>query len=158
MNNAKVEFSIGQISFSSEGDEKWVADQLDKFLEKVPDLVKISESIKIPVSTQQGEPEAPVEDEDKTIAQKPLGKFLPETGSTEPQHRKFLATAVWLHSKGKGRLSTGDIIKALKDASQSKLSNASDSLKANFKKGLCEKDGTEFFVTDEGKRSITGSV
>lgn len=31
----KISFSIGTIDFSSEGEEQWVADQLDKILSKI---------------------------------------------------------------------------------------------------------------------------
>jgi hypothetical protein len=37
----KIEFSIGDISFVGEGDQEWVAEQLDKILEKAPHLTKI---------------------------------------------------------------------------------------------------------------------
>ena len=83
-----------------------------------------------------------------------MATFLKEKGATTKQVLKFLATAVWIESKGKQRLSTGDITKALKDSNQSKLGNPAECLNQNVKKGFCEKDGSEFFVTTEGKDSL----
>jgi hypothetical protein len=61
-----------------------------------------------------------------------------------------LATAAWLYLKGKERLTTSDVVKALKDNHQSRLGNPADCLNQNVGKGLCEKDGAEFFITAEG--------
>lgn len=77
--------------------------------------------------------------------------FLKEKVATTNQVRKFLATAAFLQLNGKNRLNTGDITKALKDATQNKLSNASECLSNNIQKGYCEKDGSNgFFVTSHG--------
>ncbi|RKY83799.1 hypothetical protein DRQ11_12510, partial [candidate division KSB1 bacterium] len=80
-----------------------------------------------------------------------LPVFLNEKDATKNQLNKFLATAIWLHAKGKNRLKTSDITAALKDAQQTRLGNPSDCLNKNVKKGYIEKDGTEFFVTQEGR-------
>jgi hypothetical protein len=70
--------------------------------------------------------------------------------------RKFLATAVWLHdSRNMDRLTTGDVTKALSANRQGKLTNPSDCLNGNVKRGFCEKDGKkQFFVTDEGRTNL----
>ncbi len=155
MAEAKINFSIGAISFSSEGEETWVATQLDKILEKVPELVRI-----VPQSQdtgsgaqQQRHKEASI-NPSEGIATKTLASFLKEKNATSNQNRKFLATALWLEAKGKKRVTTTDVAKALKDNNQSKLTNASESLNQNVSKGYCEKDGKEFYVTDEGKDSL----
>jgi hypothetical protein len=83
-----------------------------------------------------------------------LVAFLKEKNATTKQGRKFLATAVWLEAKGKNRLVTGDIIKALKESNQTRLGNASRCLSDNISAGFCERDGKEFFVTEGGKRSL----
>lgn len=49
---------------------------------------------------------------------------------------------------------TSDVTKALKDSNQTRLGNPSDSLNQNVTKGYCEKDGKEFYVTEEGKNSL----
>ncbi|MBS0154490.1 MAG: hypothetical protein JSS38_07840 [Nitrospira sp.] len=91
---------------------------------------------------------------DPAIAGKTLRAFLEEKGATKNQVKKFLATAVWLEAKGKNRMQTGDVSKALREASQPRLSNAAQCLNQNAKKGYCEKDGGQFFVTDDGKHSL----
>ena len=65
-----------------------------------------------------------------------------------------MATAAWLEAKGQNRLATKDISSALKNASQSRLANASDALAKNVGKGYCEKEGKQFFVTQEGKEHL----
>lgn len=149
MGEAKVFIKVGGFEFSGEGDQEWVAKQLDKILAKADELTNLSPPVR----------EAPAENHkpmgiDAGIAKKALRAFLSEKGATKNQIKKFLVTAIWLEAKGKARLSTGDISKALKDANQSKLSNPSECLKQNVSKGYCEKDDKEFFVTVEGKASL----
>jgi hypothetical protein len=47
-----------------------------------------------------------------------------------------------------------DITKALSDNQQGKLGNPGDCLNKNVKKGFCEKEGKEFYVTEEGFTSL----
>lgn len=152
MTEGKISFKVGAIEFSGEGNVEWLAQQLDKILDKASDLSKIS-----PQSLETAEPQtlphAPM-GPDTTIAQQNLATFLREKNATSDQKKKFLATAVWLEAKGKSRLVTGDVIKALKDSNQTRLSNASRSLTDNVSKGFCERDDKEFFVTEEGKNSL----
>jgi hypothetical protein len=91
---------------------------------------------------------------DSAIAKMTLPSFLNEKGALKNQTKKFLATAVWLEAKGKTRIKTTDVGRALKDSNQSRLANPSDCLNKNVSKGFCEKDGSEFFVTDDGKKSF----
>ncbi len=65
-----------------------------------------------------------------------------------------MATAVWCESKGKNRLKTNDVTAALRNANQAKLNNAADCLNQNVSKGYCEKEGKEFYVTQEGKDKL----
>jgi len=154
MATAKIEFTLGSITFSGEGEETWVSAQLDKILEKAPSLMKIvpmMQSISQPASTASGQP-SPLSD--ATISTQTLPNFL-RSKEARSGFKKFLATAIWLHAKGNPKLSTTDINKALKDYSQSRLSNATDSLNTNVSKGYCEKDGRQFFVTDEGREFLS---
>ncbi len=149
---AKVEFTVGAISFAGEGDKEWLASQLDKILDKAPGLMKLTppeQSEQLPLSDSQ----QPSQEQD-SIAQKNLPVFLQEKNANAPQVRKFLATAVWLIAQGHTRLSTRDVTQALRESRQSRLSNASDCLNRNVSKGYCEKIGNEFFVTQEGKDSL----
>ena len=154
MATAKIEFTLGSFTFSGEGEETWVSDQLDKILEKAPSLINIApmmQSIGQPASTDSGQV-SPLSD--ATIASQTLPNFI-RSDEARSGFKKFLATAIWLHAKGNPKLSTTDINKALKDSSQSRLSNASDSLNKNVSKGYIEKDGRQFFVTDEGRESLS---
>jgi len=151
MGDAKIDIKIGDIQFSGEGNQDWVAEQLDKILSKAEDLVKIAPP---PTTTDPLDGNSNNTGSDTTIAGKTLPSFLGEKSATRVQVKKFLATAVWLNEKGKSRIKTNDVAKALKDSNQSRLGNAADCLNQNVSKGYCEKDGSEFFVTDEGRDSL----
>ena len=153
MTTAKIQFTLGTITFSGEGEETWVSDQLDKILQKAPDLIKIApqaQPIHYPTSIPSGDRPASSYD---AISSQTLPNFL-RVKDTATQPKKFLATAIWLHAKGTPRLSTPDVNKALRDCSQSRLANASDCLNRNVSQGHIEKEGRQFFVTEEGKQSL----
>jgi hypothetical protein len=151
MADVKIHFKLGGIEFEGEGEKDWIAQQLDKILEKAPKLVAL-----VPAEATGGgsgggrTPMGP----DPQIAAKTLAVFLKEKNATKNQVKKFLATAIWLEAKGKQRMTTSDVTKALRDSNQVRLGNASERLSQNVTKGYCEKDGKEFFVTDEGKSSL----
>jgi NADH pyrophosphatase NudC (nudix superfamily) len=148
MANGKIELKLGSFTFSGEGDENWLTKQLDKILEKLNQLQKVAI---IPSNSTNGG----LDNSDSTLDLKntTLASFLKSRNATSNQNKKFLATSIWLQSRGKNRISTMDVTKALKDNKQSKLGNASDCLSQNVAKGFCEKDGKEFYVTDEGLKS-----
>ncbi len=150
MPDAKINISIGTLTFQAEGEQNWVGEQLDK-------LFANAKSLSSAVPAAKPAPDAPEHtpiDSDPDIAKKPLATFLKEKSATIKQVQKFLATAVWLESKGNARISTGDVSKALKDSNQSRVGNPAECLNQNVKKGFCEKDGDKFFVTTEGKNSL----
>lgn len=153
MANAKIEFAIGVISFSGEAEETWLATQLDKIIDRAPDLIKIAT---VPLTsgevTSDVAKHTPMK-EDAAIAAQTLPNFLKEKG-IKGQVQKFLGTSIWLEARGEKRLVTNDITKALKDSNQSRLANPSDALAKNISKGFIERDGKEFFVTTEGKASL----
>jgi hypothetical protein len=151
MADAKIEIKLGHIEFSGQGEQEWVAKQLDKIIAKADSLVKLAPVASPEASGTEGDkPMAP----DSRVSSKTLPAFLTEKGAGRSQVRKFLATAVWLQAKGAKRITTGDVTKALKDSNQSRLGNPADSLNKNVSKGFCEKDGREFFVTQEGMKSL----
>lgn len=151
MGDAKVTIKIGEFEFSGEGEQEWVATQLDKVLAKADFLIKLTPPIESETrkteNLKQMEP-------DNEIAKKSLVGFLTEKNATKSQVKKFLATAVWLEAKGKTPLTTAHISSALSAAHQSKIGNPSDTLNQNVAKGHCEKNGNEFFVTEDGKKSL----
>lgn len=44
MSESKIQVKVGIVEFSGEGDPEWLASQLDKILEKIPELLKIEVS------------------------------------------------------------------------------------------------------------------
>lgn len=149
MSDSKIQIKVGIVEFSGEGNQEWLATQLDKILAKVPELLKIE--LASPVKgTNAGSAGAA---NNGHTGEKPanLATYLKDKNATSNQVKKFLATAAYLQLNGKNRLSTTDVSNALRDAKQTKLNNASDCLNQNIKKGHCEKDGAkQFFVTSNG--------
>lgn len=159
MSESKIEIKIGEIQFSGEGDKEWLSEQLDKILNKAADLIELASApAPLPPAAPPENPGAAHQPADfsgaSDIASQTLATFLKSKNATTVQVDKFLATAVWCEAKGKNRLKTSDITDALKNASQSRLSNPADSLNKNVSKGYCEKDGKEFYVTQEGKDKV----
>lgn len=148
MTTAKVQLTIGDLTFSGEGTEAWLEKQINKFLREAGE------------SGEQGKPagsSVKVTTVAKAVAGTvpPLRTYLDEKKATANQVRKFLATAQWLHDKGNNRLKSADVIAALSAANQKKLGNAADCLNQNVGKGHCEKENGQFFVTDEGRAALS---
>jgi hypothetical protein len=150
MSESKIQIKVGIVEFSGEGDQNWLAAQLDKILEKIPELLQIElNSPGVPPANNNNIP--PANNGEKPTV---LSTFLRERNSTTNQTKKFLATAAYLQLNGKSTLATSDITKALDDSKQGKLNNPSLALINNIKKGYCEKSGKDFYVTPEGFTSI----
>lgn len=148
MAEAKIAITVGAVSFSGEGEGKWLSEQLDKLLKSIPTLSQVSSPEK------DGESGA-ARTGTNSKATGTLASFLKAKNASTQQVRKFLAAAVWLHDRGnQSRLATGDVTKALSDNHQSRLGNPADCLNQNVGKGFCEKDGKQFFVTDEGRNEL----
>jgi hypothetical protein len=188
MAESKIDFSFDNLHFSCEGDKDWVEIQLNQVLNRIPGLNKYQSSEKSGKIKPAPEKEVvravvnddltkEIEDSEKKVRSKrgrrpksadapsvlespadPLYGFLKEKDADKNQVRKFLATAVFLHSKGQEKFSTPMISKALKSALIEKLINASDCLNKNEKKGFCIKDDKEFILTEAGIRSILGGI
>jgi hypothetical protein len=151
MSEAKIEIKIGQIQFSGEGDQDWLAKQFDKIIAQAEKLIHLAPQAE-EYQGDRGE-DTPMKP-DSGIAKKTLPAFLREKAATKNQVKKFLATAVWLEAKGQKRVRTKDVASAIKGANQSQLGNPAECLRQNVNKGHCEKDGKQFYVTDEGKKSL----
>ena len=151
MADVKIQMKIGDIEFSGEGEQGWVGKQLEKILNAAP---TIAASAGRRTTTHSPETGGGGTTWDSSAATQSLAKFLSDKNASTNQVKKFLATAVWLQTKGKNRLTTADVSHALKDSNQSKLGNPADCLNKNVSKGHCEKDGKEFFVTTEGVTSL----
>lgn len=152
MTNSKIEISIGDFSFRGEGEQEWLASQLDKILDRAETLINLAPPPPAAPLTSSHQPADFSGDEE--IAKKALITFLKEKSAASNQVEKFLATSAWLEAKGQKSLSTKDVTSAIKNAAQSRLTNASDALAKNVGKGFCEKEGNQFFVTQEGKEHL----
>ncbi|QZT36724.1 hypothetical protein K5X82_15970 [Halosquirtibacter xylanolyticus] len=192
MSVSKIDFKIGDLHFQCEGENDWVNSQLDKVLEKAPDLlskqsssiapppvkshsVQLSKGVETPTvkmtnsvasSTEQtttavvggnrsrkrGRPskQAAIE----ITSNHPLVGYLERHDALDNQVRRFLATATFLMSGGVEMLTTTMVATLLEESGLPKLSNASDCLNKNEKKGYCLKQGKMFVITQEGVRSI----
>lgn len=143
---------IGSFTFSGEGEGEWLAAQLDKLLDRAEHIIKIFPATPVEAATTAApHHEAADFSLSTAVAAKSLASFLKEKNATSNQVSKFLVTAAWLEAKGNKRLTTANVSAALKVANQGKLGNPSDNLAKNIAKGHCEKDGNQFFVTQEGK-------
>ena len=147
MADAKIHIKLEGLEFSGEGEEKWVATQLDKVLAQASDLLRLS------FAGGTGK-EGGGDDILSLKTDEPLATFLKSKRVGTNQIKRFLATAIWLSGKGNQNLSTGDVTKALRDNHQPRLTNPSDALNKNIGKGFCEKVGRQFFVTPSGFASM----
>lgn len=139
----KFNIKVGNVEVEYEGPEAFVN-------KKLPELV--GNMVKVAAVRVRKE-----EDKSDTGGKRPqttLPVFLKQTKGTSNQTRKFLATAVWLHSGGSRMLTTRDVSKTLKDTQQGKLGNPADCLNKNVGKGFCEKDGKQFYATGEGRKNL----
>jgi hypothetical protein len=147
MSQVKIQIKVGDVEFSGEGEQGWVSAQLERILNAAPAIVGAKRTDESPGTGHR-------ELQSSIAGSQSLASFLREKNAAVNQVRKFLATATWLTAKGKKRLTTADVTRALKDNSQSRLGNPADCLNKNVAKGHCEKDGKEFFVTTEGIASF----
>jgi hypothetical protein len=147
MSVSKIQIKVGHVEFSGEGEQDWLSQELDKMLEKVPELLKIEPVI--PAS------EVPA---DKPKIKQSLGSlvtWLKEKNVGSNQVKKFLATASFLQINGKDRMTTADVSSALSKSNQGKLNNPSDKLLQNIGKGYCIREGNLFYVTPEGLNELS---
>jgi hypothetical protein len=150
MSEAKIQIKIGEVEFSGEGEKAWVAAQLERILKVAPTIVAATPPL---ASRRAAAPSGDGSNHELAASAQPLATFLRDKNATN-QVKRFLATAAWLQSKGKDRLTTADVTRALKGSNQSRLGNPADCLNKNVAKGHCEKDGKEFFVTTDGLSSL----
>lgn len=143
---AKIHVKVGDIEVDFEGPESFLDKKLPEF------IAKLSGFAEAPATHphQQHAPKTKHAGGSTTLA-----AFLKDSKATS-KTKKFLATAQWLHNKGSELVATGEVVKAISDAHQSSVGNASQCLNTNVKSGYCEKtkDGKKFYVTDEGRATL----
>jgi hypothetical protein len=145
MGNAKIEVTLGGITFSGEGEEDWLSQQLDKILKTAPELVAAA-----PPAGNAATPLVP-----PSGTPGPLATFIKAKGGDNSQVKRFLATAAWLRRRGQTNLTTAAVSKALADNQQKRLGNPADCLNQNVSKGHCEKTPNGgFYITPDGLREV----
>ena len=159
MSDSKIQIKVGIIEFSGEGNQDWLSTQLDKILEKAPELLKIGHAN--PKVAKEVHPTGDNETKSaESLTPKPSNfpAFLKEKGATSNQVKKFLATAAFIQLNGKDRIMTSEISALLSKSNQSKIGNPSDKLNKNVGKGYCTKEGNAFYVTPEGFEELSINI
>jgi hypothetical protein len=146
MSNTKIEVTLGAVSFSGEGDQAWLAEQLDKVLKAAAHAPKAA-SAKPPSDA----PSSPPMTGEFTTS---LSSYIKEKGGESNQVDRFLITADWLRRRGATSLATAIVSKALTDNQQKRLANPADCLNKNVSKGFCEKADGGFYITPEGLKKL----
>jgi len=143
----KVEIKIGNLSFSAERDQQWLAEQLSKVIEAAsPVIAQVNSGGGQARSSDTVPPSGAFDDS--------LASYLKAKGGESKQVHRFLATAGWLFRRGTKELTSSLVAKALADNHQKRLSNPADCLNKNCSKGHCEKRKNDFFVTPQGWKAL----
>jgi len=143
MAQSKIAVTVGNVSFSGEGEPEWLAEQLERVLAVAPQIV----------STQLVG-RAPFDDSGDREFTASLAGYIKEKGGENSQVDRFLVAADWLRRHGLDKLTTGDVSRALKENHQKRLANPADCLNKNVSKGFCEKSDGGFFITPDGLRKL----
>jgi len=151
MENARIEVEIGAVRFSGQGEQQWLSQQMDKFFKSAEMLTKLAPSV-LSTDKDGGDP-GTGGDPNTSTGSETLQKFL-QSVKVNNQTDRFLATAEWLTKKGSKNLTTNDVTAALRKAQKSRLTNASQCLNSNVSAGRAEKEGSGFYVTDEGRKHL----
>jgi hypothetical protein len=141
----KIDIAVGDVKFSGEGSEEWVAEQLKKVLATATELRKTA-----PMLRQAGASAGDGQVAEPRVFRDSLASFIKAQGAEANQLRRFLVTAEWLRRRGAEALTTTAVAKALKDNHQNRLTNPSDCLNKSVGQGLCEKTEDGFFITPQG--------
>ena len=146
---SKIDIKLGNLAFAGEGDQDWLALQLQKVIDAAESLSKVAGLQRAPAQTSS--PEVAI----GGAGEVSLATYLRAKGADKNQTMRFLATAHWLSGRGEQNLTSTLVAKALADNHQSRLANPADCLNKNVAKGLCEKkkDGG-FFISPEGLREL----
>jgi hypothetical protein len=144
----KVEIKIGNLTFSAEGDQTWLAEQLAKVIDAASPSIAGDSG----VSEQDKAPTKAVPHATGTTGS--LASYIKAKGGEANQVQRFLATAGWLHLRGAEKLTTSAVASALTTHHQKRLANTSDCLNKNCNKGFCEKQSGGFYITPEGWKAL----
>lgn len=149
--DTKINISVGDVSFSGEGDQGWLAEQLDKVLKAAPEIKsrRTPDDIK-----DKRRDEAGAHGDGEGSFTTTLASYIKEKGGESNQVQRFIATADWLRRRGESKLTTALVTKALKDNHQKRLDNSAKCFARNVSKGYCEKSDGGFYITPEGLKHL----
>jgi hypothetical protein len=145
MSSTKIAVTLGPLSFSGEGEQDWLAEQLEKVLKAAPGVLSTPKP-EVPATAQHVAPTTIPESGFTTS----LSAYIKEKNGESNQVDRFLITADWLRRRGDTKLATAAVSKALTNNHQKRLANPADCLNKNVSKGLCEKTAGGFYITPEG--------
>ena len=148
MSEGKISFTLGNLSFTLEGSENWVGQQMEKIIAAIPTLAPVAKPVEPEHKQTNGGGQS------GTPFTESLASFLKSKGAEGNQNKSFLATAGWLRRRGNTTLTTAMVSKALKDNQQKRLGNAAECLNQNVGKGFCEKTSDGFYISPEGLKSL----
>jgi hypothetical protein len=149
MGESKIDVTVGAVRFSGEGEQAWLAEQLDKVLKAAPSIPTVPGSS----AAAGGREKTGHADGDQFTTT--LASYIKEKGGETNQVDRFLITADWLRRRGTSKLTTATVTKALKDSHQKKLANPADCLNKNVSKGNCEKADGGFYITPDGLKKVS---
>jgi len=149
MAEAKIEVKIGSVSFSGEGSEKWLGEQLQTIIQEAPKLSALAPAAASAGNSDTQPPSGPAAKTTQSLASHLTAKQVGDN-----QVKRFLVAADWLRLRGEANLTTAAVTKALSDNHQAKLSNPAQCLNGNTTKGFTEKTGKGFYITPEGLKSL----
>lgn len=146
MTQTKIDVTVGNVSFAGEGEQDWLAQQLDKVLKAAPAIAQVQPGFKGGAKDGSGDRVG----EFKTT----LASYIKEKGAETSQVDRFLVTADWLRRRGADKLTTASVTKALTNNHQKRLANPADCLNKNVSKGYFEKTDGGFYITPEGLKKL----
>jgi hypothetical protein len=151
MSQGKITFSLGALSFSGEGEEKWLAEQLQSIIKAVPTLgAAAATAAKADGAGGDASGGNGTGGKDPGTLLSRIKAYSAESN----QNKRFLAAAYWLMLKGEKELSTAKVTKALADNHQKRLGNPAQCLNSNVSSGYCEKKGKAFYITPDGLAAL----
>lgn len=148
MTQSKLEISVGNLSFAGEGEQAWLAEQLEKVLKAAPEIAGDPTGAGGAAESSGGTAST------GGAFTTTLATHIREKGGDDNQVDRFLTAADWLRRRGVPKLTTSEVTKTLKNNHQKRLANPADCLNKNVSKGMCEKADGGFFITPDGLKKL----
>jgi len=124
MSDSKIQIKIGIVEFSGEGDPEWLASQLDKILDKIPELLKIELAAPAPLNGKANANQNPP----ATLVSLSMINVAAKLNCTSGQDLAEAAGAYLKFVLGKPTFSRDDILKHMKEATGYYKSSYSNNL------------------------------